>query len=246
MRLPALACLVIGATFAAAAEPAADRVADIVRLHIAAIGGQDRIDALQSYRAEGRMGGDSAVTRFSMLAARPARLRMEFHHEDRTVIQAFDGTAPPWQSITRPGAPAEIGPMPAAEAAAFTADAIYDDPLVAGTRLGYQITFAGEAKVADRTLLRVRIAASTSQVFFLLIDPGTHLIAARIDPPDPASGVSGSIVTRYEDFRPVSGVLVAHEITVHVGGKAVRWARLDRIEANPDLPAGTFTAPAAP
>lgn len=246
MWLRVIACLAIGTTLALAAEPIADRTADIVRLHIAAIGGQERIEALQSFRAEGRMGGDSPVMRFTTLAARPARLRMEFHHADRTEIQAFDGASPPWQGLARSGQQTETGPMPAAEAAAFAADAVFDDPLVAGSRLGYQITFAGETKVDDRTLLRVRVGVSSARVFLLLVDPETHLIAARIDPPDPASGVAGSIVTRYEDFRPVAGVLVSHEITVHIGGKPFRWARLDRIEPNPALPPGIFTLPSTP
>lgn len=246
MRLKALACLALGTALTFAAEPAADRTADIVRLHLAAIGGRERVDALEGFRAEGRMGGDVAPVRFTMLAARPARLRMEFHYADRTEVQAFDGASAPWQAITRPGQPTETAPMPAAEGAAFAADAVFEDPLVAGARLGYQISFAGEAKVAERTLLRVRVGVGAERVFFLLVDPETHLIAARIDPPEPASGATGSIVTRYDDFRPVSGVLVPHEVTIHAGGKAVRWARLDRIEPNPTLPPTAFTRPTSP
>ncbi len=246
MRLRALACLAIATALVSAAEPEADRAADIVRLHIAAIGGQERIDALHAYRAEGRMGDDSSAVRFTLLAARPARLRMELHFADRTEIQAFDGASPPWQSRSRPGQPPEIEPMPPAEAAAFTGDAVFEDPLVAGPRLGYRISFAGETKIADRTLLRVRVGEPSARVFFLLVDPGTHLIAARIEPLDAGPGGSGSRVTRYEDFRPVAGVLMPHGISLHAGGKPVWWARIDRIEPNPELPPAIFTRPPSP
>lgn len=245
MWMRVLACLAIGTTLVAAAEPAAERTGDIVRLHIAALGGQERIDALHSFRAEGRMGGilQAHITTF---AARPARLRMELRYEDHTEIGGYDGESPPWQSIIRAGEPAEIRQMSDAEAADFVADATFDDPLVASARLGYKLAFTGETKLGDHTLLRVRVALPSGKVFFLLIDPGTHLIAARVDPPDAASGATGSIVTRYENFRPVAGVLVAHQITLHVDGKALRWARLDRIEANPALPRNIFKAPAIP
>src|SRR3954470_22432430 len=122
----------------------ADRAEDLMRIHIEAIGGRERIDALGSLRATGKVSfpGGKQVS-FTLLAARPARVRIETQLAGRTLVQATDGREPPWEFDT--GAwPPVYRTMPEATAKTFLADAEFDDPFVAGKAGGYSFDFGGE------------------------------------------------------------------------------------------------------
>ncbi len=229
--------------FAGANGAHADRATDIAQIHVEAIGGRARIAALRAFRATGSVINDGKHARFTMLAARPNRLRLEVHDENRTLIQATDGVHPPWELDTaaNPSHAVQLSPV---TAKAFLADAEFDDPLVAAPGSGNHIEFAGEADVAGQKFLRLLVTRKLSESFFLLLDPDTFFIAMRVDRPLTADGRRMAIVTRYADFRPVAGVLVAHRIAVEVNGKLTQEARLDAVEPNPRLPAGAFSPPA--
>lgn len=63
----------------------ADRIAEIMEIHVAAIGGRERIEALRSFRAEGHvLSATGAQVKFTMLAARPGQVRVETERGGRT------------------------------------------------------------------------------------------------------------------------------------------------------------------
>ena len=57
------------------ASAQADPVADIIAIHIAAMGGASRIEALKALRATGEVTSGGKTVRFTLIAARPDRVR---------------------------------------------------------------------------------------------------------------------------------------------------------------------------
>jgi hypothetical protein len=92
-------------------------------------------------------------------------------------------------------------------------------------------------------MLRLLVTRKLTESFFVLLDADTYFIVVRIDEPRAAAGRRIQIVTRYDDFRPVQGVLVPHDVSVTIGGRLSQRAKIERIEANPRLSAGTFAPP---
>lgn len=240
MRFRILIVLILCA--AGAADAFAAKAADLARIHIEAIGGQKRVEALAALRATGQVNSAGRQLRFTMTAARPDRIRLETESGGRTLVQASDGKEPPWQFDTGTWPP-KYQEMPKANIKTFTADAEFDDPLVAGKRRGYEIEHAGEAEVDGRRLLRVLVTRNRTEKFHLLLDPETYLILLRVEPRQGASGKPQLMITRFEDFRPVSGVLLAHQVTLIVDGKVTQTTRIDRIDPNPEITADTFSRP---
>ncbi len=222
-----------------------DRAEEIVRIHIAAIGGEQRVAAVSSFRAGGKVRTDGQTIAFTMAAARPNRLRMEYTYDDGTLVQATDGTNPPWETDSR-AHPAINRLMSSTAALQFVAEAEFDDPLVAGAKRGYTVEDAGETTVKGHRLLRLLITHHLAQSYFLLLDPATYYIVLRVDPPPAAGPEHAEIVTEYRDFRPVGGVLVPHAVVVWKNGQISEDAKLDRIEPNPALGADAFSRPSAP
>lgn len=218
-----------------------DRAAAIARIHVAAIGGPQRIAALSSFRVEGHVVAGAASLRFTLTAARPDRLRMEFRFPTGRLIQATDGVRPPWELDTRQPS-AKAHPMNPTEADTFLYDARFDDPLIAADRSDEVVEFAGDATRNGHRLLRLMVTRDLARTFFLFVDPETYFIVGRIDPKPAAGGVE--LVTEYDDFRPVAGVLLAHRITLWRDGRLSQTGTFDSIQPNPPLPPDTFTAPA--
>jgi hypothetical protein len=190
----------------------ADRAAEIARIHVEAIGGLKRIDALRSMRMTGVVETPTNTVPITLLAARPARLRVESIFGTRKMLQAWDGVGPPWQRDL--GDPSAAYATLSGEAAQrFVADADFDDPLVRWEQRGYQIEFAGGREISGRRLFRLLVARKLTENIFLLLDPQTYFIVLRIQQLT-REGESVELVTRYEDYRPVGGVLVPHRIAL--------------------------------
>jgi hypothetical protein len=224
---------------------AADQAEVVARIHVEAIGGAERIAALATLRATGLVAAGGKMVRFTMIAARPNKVRLETEADGRMLVQATDGVEPPWEFDTGVWPP-NYRRMAESVAKTFVSDAEFDDPLVAGATGGYRLDFAGEIEADGRSLLRLLVTRKFTETFSLLLDPETYLILNRIETRTTAGGRKLNVVTHYQDFRPVSGVLLPHQVTVAVDGRATQQTKILKIEANPRIEDGIFSLPKIP
>lgn len=227
---------------AAPAGVAADQTDEWALLHRAAMGGAQRIEALAAFRATGTVIVGGKRARFTLFAARPARVRLETVADGRTLIQGTDGVEPPWEA--EPGAtPPRSAAMPRAEARAFLAEAEFDDPLVAGSARGFVVEPAGHLEEGGVRRPRLLVTRPQADPFHLVLDPVTFLIVRRIERRPTALGRSTDVTTRYADFRPVDGVLLPHVVEVVAEGRVAQRTEIERIEPNPALDPAMFRRP---
>lgn len=220
----------------------AGRVEDLARIHLEALGGGVRVAALGAVQATGTVVTGGSRVRFNLTAARPARLRIELERAGRTKVQGYDAKDEPWEFDTGTWPP-RYQPMPSGLAKAFIRDAEFDDPLVAGAAGGYTFEDGGEVPNGKTTLLRILATRNLTETFALLLDPDTYLIVLRVEQRVSPTGRPIQILTRFEDYRPVEGVLLAHRVTLIVDGKISQETVIDHIEANPGTQPETFSRP---
>ncbi|MES2692027.1 MAG: hypothetical protein V4773_01050 [Verrucomicrobiota bacterium] len=221
----------------------ADQVAELAKIHIEAIGGMKRIEKLTSLRATGLSGiAGKPPVRFTLTAARPAKIRLETEAKGRTLVQGFDGDEPAWEFDTGTWPP-QYRLMADATAKTFVADAEFDDPLVGAEKRGFILEYAGELEQKGRKLIRILVTRKLQETYAVLLDEQTFFIVARIDQRTTAGGRKMEVTTHYEDFRPVEGVLLPHLITVAVDGKPSQQTKIARIDPNPPLTDETFSRP---
>lgn len=223
----------------------ADRAAEIAEIHAAVMGGRDRIEALRSFRAEGQVTTAAGFVRFTLVAARPNRVRLETERGGRTLVQAWDGNAAPWE-LDSGAQPPRYREIAAGAARTFMADAEFDDPLVAGPSRGYTLDFAGEFEAEGRRTLRILVTRRMVETFTLLVDEETTLILMRVEQRESAGGRGVRVTTHYADYRPVEGVLLPHTITLSVDGKVTQQTKILKVEANPGIDDAVFVRPAQP
>ncbi len=240
MRLGRVALAAVG--WFGACLGRADLAADIAAIHVEAMGGRARIEALTAMCAAGEVTVAGKTVRFTLLAARPDRVRLETTTGGRTLVQGSDGVAAAWEGEVSAATP-QVRKMAEGTARTFTADAEFDDPLVAGAARGYGFDFGGETVVEGRKSFRVLVTRRLTETFTLLVDASTYLIVGRQEMRETATGRRVPVLTRYGDFRPVDGVLLPHQLAVTVDGRETQATRIDRIEANPAVAAEGFSRP---
>jgi len=233
MNLP-LRCLFLVCLLTTLAR--ADFAADLARIHIEASGGRARLDALSGLVAYGVTRNENGERKFVLMAERPNRVCVEVSAAGRTISQGWDGKGTPWISDSATG---RVTLLSGDAAQAFKSEAEFDDPLVAGPERKVAIDYVGEVKVGDVEWLKLVVTQNFTETSFVYLDPSTYLIVRR----DVVRRIQGKEVvlrTNYSDFRTVAGVILPHRWVIMQDGKQLRETVIDRMEANPVIPARVF------
>lgn len=238
LTLATLACL------AFLRMAAAEEAENLAHIHVEAIGGEMRLHLLTSLRVTGHVDIDDRRLEFTLLAQRPNRIRMETRAPDHVIVQATDGVNPPWQMDPN-AAPLRPHRITGDEARAFSADAEFDDPLVDFADKGYTVDYAGEADWGGRKVYRILVTRKLVDIYYLLLDAETYFIVGKQAVRRLDYGRQVQMETRYEDFRPVAGIIMPHRVIVSADGKPLHETVLERVEPNVPVPDGSFTMPPA-
>jgi hypothetical protein len=222
----------------------ADSLDELVQLHREAMGGAARLEALVAMRAQGHVVAGGKTLEFELLAQRPNCVRITMRGGDRTLVQGCDGANPPWR--WEPGKAEPASPMKTAEGREFAADAEFDDPLASSADRGYRLDFAGRVAWRERQVARILVTRSDMAPAFLLVDPDTFLIVARLTTRRLPSGRELEVETRYDRYRPVAGVLLPHRVETWVNGQRTGELVLTTVQSISPPPLETFAMPHEP
>lgn len=220
----------------------AESLDELMQLHREAIGGATRLEALVAMRAQGHVVTGGQTLEFELIAQRPNRVRITMRGDGRTLVQGCDGTNAAWR--WEPGKSQSAAPMKAAEGREFAADAEFDDPLASSEDRGYRLDFAGRLAWRDRQVMKILVTRRDMAPAFLLVDPDTFFIVARLTSRRLPSGRELAVETRYDGYRPVAGVILPHRVETFVDGQRTGELVLTTVQSIVPPPAETFTLPA--
>jgi len=221
--------------------PAVD---DIVERYIEAIGGRERIAAIDNLvysngtyeEGDYRSNGNS-----TMSLARPWFKLVGDKNNPGGYMEGYDGAA--WEWFADPGV---VIRTVGAASAAIRHYAGVEHPLVDYTSKGSEAELIGELELDDRRVWAVRLVRRDGFVEQFYIEQETFLInASGGEAPIHAFGTNVASITRISDYRDVGGVLIAHrfESTDARSGRALNSMQWGRIEANKTLPDDWFSPP---
>lgn len=230
-----LVCLLGAALGGIRAEQPADFAADLVRIHVEAVGGRGKLDALKAIRATGTTRIAGARLDFVMWAQRPNRVRVETVGGEVRITRGYDGVNPPWIRL----GDAKTKVQSQADGADFVRDADFDDPLYEAQKRGIVLTYEGVSDVQGLKWSRVRATGPHGESLLYLDEAG---LLVRRDATRIMRGREVVEETYYSDFRPVAGVLLPHLVEVRVGNNILHETTLSKIEPNPIILTGFFSA----
>lgn len=220
----------------------AQSVDEIVEKHVQALGGKDKIKAVQTVRMSGKlMMGQGMEAPFTLELARPNKMRNEFTIQGMTGIQAFNGTTG-WLVMPFMGKkdPEE---MPADQVEVMKDQADIDGPLVDYKDKGYQVESLGKADLEGSPVHKLKVTKKNGDALTIYLDAETYLELRR----DNKTKLQGQEIqgeTTFGDYKPVGGMMMAHSMEMkQAGAPAGMSMTFDKIEVNPTIDPARFDMP---
>jgi outer membrane lipoprotein-sorting protein len=222
---------------------AAQTVGELVAKNIAARGGLSRLKATEALRLSGRVGlGPGLEAPFVLELKRPNRIRLEFHLQGMTGIEASDGRTS-W-TVMPFGGSKDPQPMPAEEAEQFLEQADFDGPLVDSGQKGHTVEYVGKEQVEGSDTFKLKVILRNGGIRYLFLDPDSFL-EIRVEGRRLVRGAETEFYSSRGDYRLVEGLMVAHAIeNGQRGGPERQTITIEKVELNPSIDDGRFVMPA--
>ncbi|MGH9389710.1 MAG: hypothetical protein ACRD1Z_08855 [Vicinamibacteria bacterium] len=232
--------LLAAAGFAASAS--AQSLDEIVAQHVQALGGIERLRAIQSLRMSGRVtagGGREALVVREIL--RPDKIRTEFTLQGVTGVYAFDGERG-WKVAPFEGSYAPE-PMEEEEASQAADQADIEGPLVDWKAKGHRVALVGKETLEGRDVYKLEVTLEGGSMMQQYLDATTFL-RVRTESTRLVRGHRVELETTFDDYRSVQGVFFPHSIETGAVGRPRRLTiRVEEIEVNPPLDESGFRMP---
>ncbi|MEX1311856.1 MAG: hypothetical protein AB1Z65_15625 [Candidatus Sulfomarinibacteraceae bacterium] len=227
----------------AAPTPPPSPVDEIVDAHIAARGGLEAIQALQSIRATGiATASGGRVARVTQEIKRPGLYRLEFDSQGTTAVFAHDGETG-WQVAPRQGIfePQPVTPENDSEAGIDERD--IEGPLVNWRDKGHTVELVGREMLAGGEADKLEITLADGRVRYDYVDATSHQLV-RSDKTETIAGRELVMEETYSDFREVGGLIFPHHIETHVTNRPETITiTVETVEVNPEIDDERFRFP---
>jgi outer membrane lipoprotein-sorting protein len=218
----------------------AQSVDDLIKKNMDAHGGAQRLKAIKSTKAAGKIQMQGINAPVTIITKRPNFARVEINLQIGPYIEAFDGqTAWRVNPLTGSHAPETIS---GEEAKDILETADMEGPLVDYRRKGHKLELAGREKVEGVDTYKLKLTLKSGEVKYIYLNTRTHLevkqTTRRLD-----HGVEIEVETYYGDYKPVDGILIAHSYEARVGGQTVQITTIEKIEINSHIDDDIFKMP---
>ena len=243
------ACVIAPAAFAQVAPPAPS-VEEIVQKNLAARGGREAWQRLQTMAWTGYVDSVATPSRklpFLLEQKRPNKTRFELITDGQRSIRLYDGHAG-WKLRVNPanGRP-ELLPYNDDELRYARGAQVIDGPLMDCVAKGGVVTLAGRGMAEGRTAYVLEVRLPSGDIHRLWIDAETFLELRQERPVRSGAGQPGTVTVLFGDYREFEGVMIP--TTIETGGGASGSSNklvIERVALNPELDDGAFARPDTP
>ena len=233
--------LLFAAAFAAILS--AQTAEDLVNRNLQAKGGIDKIKAIRTLRASGKMQQGGFTVQMGADSMAPNLLRQSFTIQGMTQIQAYDGNTG-WKIAPFEGRkdPERLGDD---ELRDIMEDAIFLGPLVDYRAQGSRVEYIGKDLIDGDDVYRLKVTLKNGDLYYYYLDPETFL-EVRMEKVRFIRGAVRESVIECGSYKLVAGVYMP--FTYEVGSKqSAERSKItyDKIEPNVTLHPAEFKIPAA-
>jgi len=236
--LPFFCALVV-----ACGAPPPSPVDEIVDAHIAARGGIEAIEAIESIRFSGTATGSGGrIAQVVLEIKRPGLYRLEFSSQGTKAVFAHDGDIG-WQVAPGQGVfePEPIDPDQDPEAGIDERD--FEGPLVHWREKGHTVELVGRVTLPGGEADKLEITLSDGGIRYDYVDVATHQLV-RADKSETIAGRELWLEESFSDFREVDGLVFPHRIETHVSDRPETiTVTVEKVELNPEIDDTRFRFP---
>jgi outer membrane lipoprotein-sorting protein len=235
-----LSALAFGLLAAAAQAQTAD---ELIEKNIQALGGREKIKAVQTVRMTGKMTvGPGMEAPFVLELKRPNKGRIDFTLQGMTGIQAYDGTTG-WTVMPFLGKK-DPEALSADDLKQVESQFDLEGPLVDYKAKGHQIELVGKEEVEGSPAYKLKLTKKNGDVSYVFLD-AEYFLQIRDDSKRVQRGQELEMTSSFGDFKPVDGLVYPHSISVQAKGvpAPAQVLTIEKIAVNPDVPDARFEMP---
>ena len=221
---------------------AAQTVDEIVARYIKAVGGMEKIQAVNTLRRSGKYtGGGGFEAAVLQDNKRGNSVREEFSLQGMTAINAYDGKTgwkiEPWGGKKDPESLGEE------EMKSILEDSDFDGPLVNYRQKGNKVEFVGMDQFEGTDTFKLKVTNAKGDVYFYYLDTD-YYIPIKIDTKRMVRGAEREYETALGDYKEVAGWYLPHSVETNVKGSPDKQKVVyEKIEANLPIDESRFHMP---
>ena len=231
------------AALLAACSSSSSPVDEVVDSNLAARGGKEKIQALQSIRETGTVtASDGRVAKVVREIERPGRFRLQFTYQGTTSVFAHDGETA-WQVAPLFGEfePQVLPPEDAGTAAIDQRD--IEGALLDWKTKGHQVKLLGREPLAGGEAFKLEVAIAGDGTRYDYVDVATRQIVRSVVTRT-IRGKPVELENDFSDFREEGGIVFPHVIETRAKGRPQTLRiEVEAIELDPDLDDERFRMP---
>jgi len=238
LRIFGLSAVITVSAIAASAQTADE----IIGKYIKAVGGLDKIQAVQTLRRRGKyVGGGGFEAVILQENKRDRSVREEFSLQGMTAIDAYDGKTgwkiEPWNGKKDPEALGEE------EMKGIVDDGDFDGPLVGYKQKGYKVEFAGMDKFEGTDTYKLKVTKPNGDTYTYYLDT-EYYMAIKIDTKRIVRGEERFYEAALGDYKLVNGWYLPYSVETNVKGQTDKSKYIyEKIEANVTIDDNRFAMP---
>jgi hypothetical protein len=220
------------------------REEELVERNVAARGGLDRLQAVESLTTTGTVNIPAMGVSMALLIRqeRPSKLRAEVEAEGMgKFVTGYDGTVA-WTINPMVGRrPQRLRGLQERD---VVEQADFDGLLMTYREKGYVLEYAGEEQVREQPAHKLRLVRPDSSETFLYLDPTTYLVVkTEGETLNPMTNGVSKIETYPGDYREVNGVMMPFAMEVAYDGQLYQRETISGVQVNENVEDSVFALP---
>ena len=235
-----LAGLLVALGAAAGGPAATPSVESLVARHLEARGGRERLAAVTSLLATGRLVSGASESTFTLTWVRPDKARLELVTGARRMIEVVTGADAWW--VAPDATPPQTGLLPPDAAREIIERGDVDGILAHWRARGYSAAVGGEEEIGGERAATVDLARGDGEAHRLSLSLRTSLVLRRVSRWG-GGGTGVEVEARFSDFRTVSGVVIPFAIERRAGGELLHRIVVERVRLDPAVDPALFAPP---
>jgi outer membrane lipoprotein-sorting protein len=218
---------------------------ELAAKNVEAKGGSAALNAVQSVRRSGQLivYGGQFVLAIVETRQRPDSIRNDVSLQGLTQVEAYDGKEG-WRIDPFSGRK-EPERMPADDVKGLIEDADISGPLASYKERGARIEYLGTEDIDGTAAHKIKVTGKTGDIQYVYLDPD-YFLEIRVESQRTVRGVKETYVTDLGEYEKVGGVYWAMAQTSgKKGDRDPAKVKFEKVEVNPQLPAGLFSFPSS-
>jgi hypothetical protein len=238
LRKIALYLIITALCCVAASAQTAD---EVINKHIQARGGLEKLKAVKSFKATGKLiqgGQELAVV---LLRKRPESMRMELSIQGKTFVQGYDGSVG-WVLSPFSGS-LDAEKMSEEQVRVLANQVDFDGPLVDYKAKGNGVELIGKDDVDGSECYKFKITRKNGDISYIYIDAENFLEVKTTDKIK-QQGSEIEVDTYQANYKTLNGMALPYAVEGKVKGQTAYQVAIDTIELDTAMDDGIFHIPA--